>query len=264
MITQNEITPASEIENNIDVSIVIPAYNEENRLPSTLAFFEEISVRVNYEIIIVCDGCTDNTSAIINDWSDKLPLRLISYPENMGKGYAVRMGMLSAVGNIISFLDADGSTPPKELMRLVELLESENADIVIASRRVSGAVVKRQNIKRYTLGWLFSFFTKTALSLPYFDTQCGCKVFRRNTARLLFRLSKYNGFEFDLDILYLAYNRGYRIREVGVIWNDIAGSKVRVISDGIKMLQTVIMIKLAHIKIMRSLKKQYAVLMGML
>ncbi len=252
------------ITGQTDLSVVIPAFNEEKRLPSTLAFFEEVADQISLEIIIVCDGCTDNTGSIIEEWSGRLPIRVISYPDNKGKGYAVRKGMLAAGGDIVAFIDADGSTPPIELIRLVRLLEKEKADVIIGSRRVPGAVIKRQNIRRYTLGRLFSFFTKAALSLPYLDTQCGCKLFKRKVARLLFRLSKYDGFEFDLDIVYLAYIRGLRIREIGITWNDIAGSKVRVIADGLKMIQTVLMIKLTHIKIMRRIKKQYLAIISML
>ena len=251
-------------EEPVYLSVIVPAFNENKRLPPTLALFEEIAGEIDMEIIIVCDGCTDDTASVLEDWVGRLPIKIISYTENRGKGYAVRKGILAATGNVISFIDADGSTPPKELLRLINILETRKVDIVIGSRRVIGAIVKRQPIKRQVLGGLFSFFTKAVLSLPCHDTQCGCKLFRRNAARLLFRITKYNGFEFDLDVLYLAHNRGLKIFEAGITWNDVAGSKVNVISDGLKMIQAVLAIKMAHIQFVRSLKKQYLSIISLL
>lgn len=239
------------------LSVIIPAYNEEKRIPSTLANLEKIAGETNMEIIVVCDGCKDNTVKVIENWTAKLPIKIISYEDNRGKGYAVRKGILGASGDIIAFMDADGSTPPAELLRLVKPLKSGQTDIVIGSRRIAGAKVKRQPIHRHLLGGMFSLLTRSILSLPCHDTQCGCKLFRRNIARLLFRKTKCDGFEFDLDILYLAHSRGLRIKEIGVIWSDVAGSKVNVISDGFKMFRAVLAIRASYIPFVKTIRRQY-------
>lgn len=253
---------SGSFQNQDCLSVIIPAYNEEKRLPSTLASFKGIADKLNMEIIVVCDGCTDKTAKVVDNWMQTLPIKAISYKNNRGKGYAVRKGVLEASGNIIAFMDADGSTPPEELLRLIKPLASGNADIVIGSRRIVGAKVKRQPIHRYILGWTFSFFTRSILSLPCHDTQCGCKLFKRNNARLLFRKTKCDGFEFDLDVLYLAHSRGLQILEIGVVWNDVAGSKVNVIRDGYKMLKAVLTIRSSYIPFIKTIRKQYSSILG--
>jgi len=229
------------------LSVVIPAYNEESRLPATLAELQKIITKISVEIIVVCDGCTDGTIGILNRWMDILPLKIISYSKNKGKGYAVRQGVLAASGEIIAFMDADGSTPPSELLRLIKPIKDGKADMVIGSRRAEGAHVKKQPPGRHLLGKLFSLFTKSILSLPYKDTQCGFKLFDRAIAKKLFSRASYDGFEFDLDILYMAHADGLRVIEAGVEWNDCSGSKVDTIRDGLSMLQAVINIRLRHI-----------------
>lgn len=229
------------------LTVVIPAYNEESRLPATLAALQEIIAEMSLEIIVVCDGCTDGTIDILDSWMDRLPLRIISYPKNKGKGYAVGQGVLAAKGEIVAFMDADGSTPPRELLRLIKPIEDGEADMVIGSRRAEGAQVKKQPLARHLLGKLFSVITTSILSLPYRDTQCGFKLFDRTIAKMLFRKAVYDGFEFDLDILYMAHNNGLRVIEAGVEWNDCSGSKVNTIRDGLSMLGAVINIRLRHI-----------------
>lgn len=225
------------------LSIIIPAYNEEARLPATLRRLEQIDSPHSIEIIVVCDGCTDNTSEIAHQWTERLPLKVIAYPENKGKGYAVQRGVLSASGQIIAFMDADGSTPPAELLRLASPIVSGNADIVVGSRRVEGAIVKRQPLGRHLLGKLFSVITRSVLSLPYRDTQCGFKLFRRRCGVELFTELCCKGFEFDLEILYRAHKKKIAIMEVGVPWEDRAGSKVAPIRDGLKMINAMLRIR---------------------
>lgn len=239
-ITMLNISPAF-------LTVVIPAYNEENRLPVTLAALKEIIAEISMEIIVVCDGCTDRTIDILNEWLGVLPLKIISYAKNKGKGYAVRKGVLAASGNVIAFMDADGSTPPRELLRLIKPIEAGDADMVIGSRRAEGAQVKKQPPSRHVLGKLFSVITTSILSLPYQDTQCGFKIFDRTAARMLFSKASYNGFEFDLDILHMAHTEGLRIIEAGVEWNDCSGSKVDTVRDGFSMLRAVINIRVKHV-----------------
>lgn len=229
------------------LSVVIPAYNEENRLPVTLAALQEIITEIPMEIIVVCDGCTDGTIDILNKWMDILPLKIISYSTNKGKGYAVRQGVLAASGEIICFMDADGSTPPRELLRLTKPIMDGKADMVIGSRRAEGSHVKKQPLGRHLLGKLFSLITTSILSLPYQDTQCGFKLFDGRIAKMLFKKASYDGFEFDLDILNMAHTKGLRVIEEGVEWNDCSGSKVDTVRDGFSMLRAVMSIRLKHV-----------------
>jgi glycosyltransferase involved in cell wall biosynthesis len=225
------------------LSVIIPAFNEESRLPDTLRLMEPLAKQFPIEIILVCDGCTDNTRDIAIQWIDRLPLYVIAYPENKGKGYAIQQGVLCSRGQIIAFMDADGSTPPSELIRLAAPILLGDAGIVIGSRRADGAILKKQPLFRRILGTLLSVAVRSFLSLPFRDTQCGFKLFRREYALELFRDMQFTGFEFDLDILYRAHRKKIPIIETGVVWEDRKGSKVNPLRDGFRMLRSIILIK---------------------
>jgi len=221
------------------LSVVIPAYNEETRLPATLNALEQVHQAAPIEILVVCDGCTDRTRDVAAERIGRLPLKVITYPVNRGKGYAVREGVRAANGHIIAFMNADGSTPPSELLRLAEPIASGEVDIVIGSRRASGRRVQKQPPLRHFLGKILSLTTQTFLDLPYLDTQCGFKLFRRQQAKMLFNRIFCDGFEFDLEVLYLAKQMNIPTREIGVIWQDVAGSKVAPVRDGLRMLEAI-------------------------
>lgn len=225
------------------LSVIIPAFNEEARLPETLRLMEPLTKQFPIEIILVCDGCTDTTRDIAIQWIDRLPLYIIAYPENRGKGYAIQQGVLCSRGQIIAFMDADGSTLPSELIRLAAPILLGDAGIVIGSRRADGAILKKQPLFRRILGTLFSVAVRSFLSLPYRDTQCGFKLFRCEYALELFRDMQFTGFEFDLDILYRAHRKKIPIIETGVVWEDRKGSKVNPLRDGFRMLRSIILIK---------------------
>lgn len=241
--TKYAVTKSAKPSKQVFLSIVIPAFNEESRLPDTLGLMEQLTKRFSIEIIVVCDGCTDNTREIALQWAGQLPLKVIAYPQNRGKGYAVQQGILSAQGQIIAFMDADGSTPPAELMRLTAPIVSGDASIVIGSRRVSGAILKKQPLHRHILGKLLSVITQSILALPYQDTQCGFKLFRRESALELFEELRCTGFEFDLEIMYRAHKKKIPIVETGVVWQDRSGSKVSPLRDGFRMLRAMAVIK---------------------
>ena len=226
------------------LSVVIPAYNEEFRLRKTLELLEPVAQGCIMEVIVVCDGCTDRTREVALEWTDRLHMQVIAYEQNRGKGYAVRQGVLAASGDIIAFMDADGSTPPSELVRLMKPLIRKEADIVIGSRKMDGARIQRQPLGRHVFGKVFSILPRLLLSLPYQDTQCGFKLFRRNCARGLFSESRRDGFEFDLDILYRAEKNRMTILEVGIQWADQVGSKVMPIRDGLKMMVAMLQIRM--------------------
>lgn len=245
-IRQNQCTASKSVVTPPFLSIVIPAYNEEYRLPKTLDSLCGMVCRRIAEVIVVCDGCTDRTATVAAQWGDCLPLRVVTYPLNRGKGYAVRQGVLAANGQIIAFMDADGSTPSSELLRLADPILSGQADVVIGSRRAIGCDVKKQPPLRHCLGAILSLTTRKLLHLPYLDTQCGFKLFRRDSAIALFHRLLSDGFEFDLELLYLAAQMDLRTLEIGVAWRDCQDSKVSPVCDGLRMLATIRNIRSRH------------------
>jgi dolichyl-phosphate beta-glucosyltransferase len=230
------------MDNCVDLSIVIPAYNEEKRIGTVLASVRDFVGRGLWpgrvETIVVSDGCTDGTEQVVREWQGLPGLRLVGYPDNRGKGYAVREGIMQSRGRIVAFMDADGSTPVTELLRLALPIQRNEADVVIGSRRVGGArIEERQPLHRRLLGHAFSLCNRLILDIPFHDTQCGFKLFRGDGARELFRNVQCPGFGFDLEVLVAARKRGLRIAEIGVAWRDTPGSKVSPVPDGWRMLR---------------------------
>lgn len=230
----------------IDLSIVIPAFNEEERLPLSLRkildFFANRTEKI--EIIVVDDGSGDNTAKVVQELFPSI--KVISLNENMGKGAAVRTGMLAAQGNFILFCDADLSTPIYEVDKLFSKL-NVGFDIAIGSRAIDPSLIKlRQPFYREFMGKTFNkivqIFTFSGIS----DTQCGFKMFKKDIAYELFSKSKINGFSFDVEILYLAHKSKYRIAEVPVEWYNDAKSKVNPICDSTKMLLEIFKIRKQH------------------
>jgi len=168
----------------------------------------------------------------------RLPLRVLSYGRNRGKGYAVRRGMAVSSGRVVAFMDADGATPVHELGRLMEPILGGEADIVVGSRRAPDAVVDvRQPLFRRVLGRAFAWHAQAVLGLEVRDTQCGFKVFDGDRARELFGVLSCDGFAFDLELLAEARARRCRVVERGVEWRDVRGSTVHPLRDGIRMLR---------------------------
>jgi len=209
-----------------DITVVIPAFNEEHRLPATLrdtvAYFAGRDERV--EIIAVDDGSDDGTARVIAEWSDRYAqIRSIRLPENRGKGAAVRTGVLAATGAQVLFTDADGATPIEELARLREAL-ADGADIAIGSRALRGRqVTVDAKWHRRLIGRVFHRMVETIAVTGFADTQCGFKLFRAEVAHDLFSAQRVDGFGFDVEILLAAKERGYRIDEVPVNWTHQTG-----------------------------------------
>lgn len=231
------------------LSVVVPAYNEENRLGDTLpvmyAYLKEHFPQ--FELIVVDDGSTDRTPAIVRDFAKQHPeVRLISYQPNRGKGHAVRTGVLQSRGEWVLFSDADLATPIEELPNLAAKLR-EGHDIAIASRAVQGAkLVVRQPWYREFAGRSFNLMVQLLAVPGIHDTQCGFKLFRQEAAREIFSRCEENGFSFDIEVLHVALRLGYRIAEVPVHWMHREGSKVRLLRDAVRMFFALLRISRRH------------------
>jgi dolichyl-phosphate beta-glucosyltransferase len=217
------------------LSIVIPAYNEEQRLPATLdriAAYAEHSTLAVAEILVVDDGSRDRTAALVE--ARKGMIRLVSNPGNRGKGYAVRNGMLAAKGDWILSTDADLSAPIGELEKLIAAARLENAVVAIGSRALDRKLVKvHQPMMRELSGRAFNLVMRMVTGLPFRDTQCGFKLFRKDAVESIFSRQVEEGFSFDVEDLMIARKLGLRSIEVPVEWSNVEGTKVS-LAQGIK------------------------------
>jgi dolichyl-phosphate beta-glucosyltransferase len=206
------------------LSVVIPAYNEQSRLPATLASVHEYLTQrgSDFEILVVDDGSHDSTPDIVQTFANEhVGVRLLSYQPNQGKGHAIRTGILSAKGNLILIDDADGSSPIIELERLERAITG-GADIAIGSRAKpdDSRQVKALAYRKF-VGNTFNFIVQRLLLPGIYDTQCGFKLFKAEKARDIFSVSEINGYGFDVEVLHIAKLRGYRIAEVGINWQNV-------------------------------------------
>lgn len=221
-------------------SLVIPAYNEAVRLPPYLTSIREYFGKMFgdcYEVIVVDDGSRDGLADTLRrlaaDWPQ---LSILSFPRNRGKGSAVHAGVLAARGELILFADADGATPIAEERKLRQAIE-QRSDVAIGSRLLSPATGVERLWHRGLCGRLFAWLVRRLFGLSLRDTQCGFKMFRREKGQFLLRLCRERGYLIDLELLVYAQRLGFRIAEVSVSWMDVPGSKVRLLRDGLKMLQ---------------------------
>lgn len=230
------------------LSVIIPAFNEARRLP---LFLQRVIAHLDqrgqsYEILVVDDGSHDRTAEAVTLASQGCPhVRLIHLTCNMGKGAAVRRGMQAARGTIQLFADADGATPIEELGRLEAALV-DGADLAIGSRALAShnpAFTVHARWHRSVLGSLFNNLVRRLGVQHIADTQCGFKLFRQPIAQDLFAVSCIDGYAFDLELLYIARQRRYRIAEVPINWTDQPGSKVRPWRDGSLMLRELLAIR---------------------
>jgi dolichyl-phosphate beta-glucosyltransferase len=208
------------------ISIIIPAYNEEKRLPATLQAVQEYLRREPWEfteIIVVDDGSRDGTRQIAYQGE----ARVLTNPGNRGKGYSVRHGMLEAKGEWALLSDADLSAPIGELEKLWNAAVGESAAVAIGSRALNRSLIGvHQPLLRESVGRFFNVMMRLITGLPFRDTQCGFKLFEARAAREIFSRQRLDGFGFDVEVLYIARQLGYKCLEVPVKWNDVAGTKV--------------------------------------
>lgn len=230
-------------EKQVSLSVVVPAYNEEHRIERSLERMVEYleSQPYSYELLLVSDGSTDRTNEIAQAAAQKNPnVQYLSYPNNKGKGHAVRYGIMRAQGEFILFSDADLATPIEEVEKLFPYLE-QGADIAIGSRPLKESnLVVHQPWYREMLGRAFNLAVQTLAVKGIHDTQCGFKLFRREAARDIFSRCRLNGFSFDFEALFLAQRMGYPIAEVPIKWAHQPGSKVNVLRDGMRMLRDLV------------------------
>jgi glycosyltransferase involved in cell wall biosynthesis len=222
------------------LSIVIPAYNESARIEHALErVLSCISERSwDAEVLVVDDGSKDDTAAIVQRWMAKYSrLHLLQNPGNRGKGYSVRNGLLQAAGDIVMFTDADLSAPMEEAERLLAAI-NEGADVAIGSRWMDRTrQTIHQPLYRQFFGRCFNWVTRTVMGLPFKDTQCGFKAFKRSAAQVIFCLQTIERWGFDPEILFIARKLKYVIREVPVTWGHDERSRISYLKDGIKMLE---------------------------
>lgn len=220
------------------VSIVIPMFNEAKRLRSTIeALRRFLLAHPEIEkIVMVDDGSTDGTREILAREAPKeLPIEIVWYSKNAGKGYAVRRGVLETSSEMVLISDADLSTPLDEIRTLSQHLD--RFDVAIGSRAIDPSMVrKRQPWYRQTMGKTFNVLMRAITGLPFRDTQCGFKLFRGDVAREIFREAVVDRFAFDVEILVLALQRGYSVCEVPVLWFNAEGSRVSIGRDSTLML----------------------------
>ena len=230
-------------QERISLTVVVPAYNEESRIPRTL---EEMVTYLDanhrsYEILVVDDGSRDKTRDFVEQFGKAHPgVRLLSYTENRGKGYAVRFGALAAKGERVIFADADGATPFGEVARLDAAI-SEGADVAIGSRALHSPDTKLKTVwYRKLPGRVFAGIVNLLVLPGISDTQCGFKMFTRPAAKLIFSRQQAERFSFDVELLFLARRADLRIAEVPISWTNIPGSKVNLLTDSIAMFRDVI------------------------
>ena len=229
-----------------ELSVVIPAYNEERRLPETLrrvrAYLQ--ARRLAAEVIVVDDGSVDGTAALVESSRAEFPgLRLVPNGRNRGKGYSVRHGLLEARGRVVLFTDADLSAPIEEADKLLAAMAQGHA-VAIGSRAVDRSLIEiHQSRLRELAGVIFNSVVRAVTGLDFLDTQCGFKAFLREPARIVFEQQRIKRFGFDPEILFLAKRHGLEAIEVPVRWAHDPQTKVRMLRDSLRMFGEVLSIR---------------------
>jgi len=232
-----------------ELSIVIPCYNEEKRLDKNFYVIYNYCLKniKKFEIILVDDGSTDSTPFMMMKHHDK-NIKFITYTKNMGKGYAVKQGIMRAQYKHVLFMDIDSATPINEIEKLYPYVNKYN--VVIGSREIEDSnIIVQQPISRKVMGWVFRKMYYIILGLKIRDTQNGFKLFETSTAQFLFSQLTTNRWAFDIEILYLYIHRVFpscKIKEVGITWINDKDSRVNPIKDGIQMFIALLQIRFRH------------------
>jgi len=229
----------SQSAGEYDLSLIIPAYNEAERigrgLQTVIAWVEQCCITT--ELIVVDDGSTDGTAEVVKvAVGDSLPLRILRNEPNRGKGFSVRRGLLEGKGAIVGFSDADFSTPIEEADRLLAAINEEGYDIAIGSRAMKESILaQRQAWYREYAGRAFSLCYRLVLIPGIVDSQCGFKFLRREVAHAVLPHQTLEDWAFDAEVLYIARRLGYTIAQIPIRWVNDPSSKVKMLRDGPKM-----------------------------
>jgi dolichol-phosphate mannosyltransferase len=230
------------MSNNPNISLVIPAYNEESRIESVVK--NVCNQFPGQEIIVVCNGCTDKTNHVLDILHSQYPqIRILNFEKKLGKGGAIIEGFKAAEGERIGFTDADDSVEPSDIRKLFDALDT--SDGVIASRRMpTSKITSHQPIIRRFSSKVFNIIVRTLFGLDFRDTQCGVKVFRKEVIKDVLDSLSTTGFEFDVELLWKLKNKGYRIVEFPVVWKHAEGSTFSLTSAP-KMFISLVKIRLS-------------------
>jgi dolichyl-phosphate beta-glucosyltransferase len=228
------------MERLASISIVIPAYNEERRLPATLgAILDYLGSGdwTRWEIVVVNDGSRDTTAAVAAEFAAAHPgVRVLENPGNRGKGYSVRHGMIEATGDWVLFTDSDLSAPIEELDKMIAAARGQGAAVAIGSRALDRSLIEaHQSLFREVAGRIFNLLMRATTGLPFADTQCGFKLFERAAAQAIFPRQRIERWGFDAEVLFIARHLGYKTIEVPVRWSHSEGTKVSMFSDSLNM-----------------------------
>ena len=234
------------------LSVIIPAYNEAERLPQTLhdahAWLHQ-HLPHDFDIIVVDDGSSDDTCARVEALQPSMPeLRILKQTQNLGKGAAVRRGMLAAEGEVHVFMDADHSTHIREIDKVFHAMQQQpKPDIVIASRQHPDSdISQHQSWLREHMGKTFNWLMRQSTGIDMPDTQCGFKALSCQASHAIFQEQKLDGFSFDVELLFLAQRMGFSIHEIPVQWINEPNSKVRMLVDPAKMFLDIMRIRSLH------------------
>jgi len=230
---------------SVELSVVIPAYNEERRILPTLEDVAKYLSQQDYswEVLIVNDGSTDKTNQVVQDFCQSHPnFKLIDNKENKGKGGVVKQGMLEAKGRWRLFMDADNSTPISEIEKLWPY--AKDYDIIIGSRYIKeGAIKKKQPLIRRIISRGGNLLTQLLILPGIKDTQCGFKLFNEKSAQAVFPKQRFLKWSFDMEILAIAKKMGFKIKEAPVIWQDASLSKLKAAKAALRTLKDLLLIK---------------------
>ena len=234
------------IQHELEISVVVPAYNEGERIAPTLRDVCSFlgNERYRYEVIVVDDGSRDGTFDVVRDIAHEIPqIKIHRHPKNLGKGMAVKSGFLAARGQYVFFSDADHSTPIQELPKILSFAH-DGYDLVMASRALpDSSIEKHQRWYRENMGRMFNLLVRLLVVRGFYDTQCGFKCFNRETCVQVFELQTLSGFCFDVELVYLAKRLGLRMIEVPVAWRNSADTRVSTVKDSLRMFRDLLIIR---------------------
>jgi len=236
---------SSSATSALELSVIVPSFNEEARLPHSLDLIAAYlnSANRSTEVLVVDDGSNDRTAEVAASFTDRIAnLRVLKNGENRGKGYSVRHGMQEARGEYVLFTDADLSAPIEEADKLLSALQQ--FDIAIGSRALNRDLIDvHESHFREFAGIIFNRIVRIVLWLPFVDTQCGFKAFRRERCRIIFEQQRIERFGFDPELLYLARHHGLKATEIPVRWSHSPATKINMMRDSIQMFVDVFTVR---------------------